>query len=376
MAILFGLILLTAAFTEQGDSKDINNKTIVTTLAVDKRDGEIWFYTEYPNIQQGQSSGSGGGGGGGAKKYSLVKSRGKTIVEVRSNLNRQLDKPLFLSAARTLILTEAFAKEHLMEYLYRLRADETYRKKVITLTTRDDLDAMYKAINDQDQSLGFTAENTVTTLEGLGSCFTRSTSRLLENLSDTYTGILIPCVGLEGQHIALTGYSVVNDDRVVGFIPIEACKGLNILKADMASTVYVIPYKGSQFTMDTTLMDRQVKAYYENGKPVFKFSLKFDASLEYGDKKTPYSFGDADKKELTAILKQLIEQDVKEAIYQAQRTFKTDYLQLDDAFRVAFPVVYDSMDWNVAFGEATIMAEAEVNMKSSSMVDYTVDVSR
>jgi Ger(x)C family germination protein len=377
LALLVGLVLLTTAFTEEGDSRDINDRLIATTIAVDKKDGELWLYVEFANIQQSQSSGGGGGGGGGGgSKYMLVKGHGRTLPEARLNLNRQLDKPVFLSSVRTLILTEDFAKEHLLEYLYRVRADQTYRKKVITMTTRDDLDAFYKALNDRDESLGYSSENAIQTLETLGDAFARTTSRLLENLSDTYTGILLPCVGLEGVETVLTGYSVVDDTKVVGFIPIEACKGVNILKTDMAKTFYVIPYKQGQFTVDTTLMDRQIKAYYEGGRPVFKVSLKFDATLEYGDRKTPYGFSDADNAAMTAILKGLLERDVKDAIFQAQSTFKTDYLQFDDAFRVAFPAVYDEVDWGVAFQQALIATEVEVNLKSTYMLDYAADVSR
>ena len=306
----------------------------------------------------------------------LVKGKGETLLEVRADLDRQLDKPLSLSEVRSLILTEDFAKEHLLEYLYRLRADESYRKKVIIVTTRDNLDALFKALNGQEESLGYSAENTLATLEGLGGVFTRSASRLLENLSGTYTGILIPCIGLQDQQTALTGYSVVHDDRVIGFIPIEACKGLNLLKTDSATNYYVIPYKQFQLSVEVVLTDREIKATYENGRPAFKISLKLDATLEYGDKKTPYNFTDTDNQAVTGILKQIIEQDVRDAVYQAQYTFKTDYLQLDDAFRVAYPEVYDSMDWNVSFGEATISAEAEVNLKPTIRVDYSVDVTR
>ena len=370
-ALAMGLILLMAATTEGGDSKDINNRLIATTIAVDKRDGQIWFYLEFANIQQGQSS-----GGGGAKKYILVKSKGETLPEVRADLDRQLDRPLFLSEVRTLILTEDFAKDHLVEYLYRLRADESYRKKVLIVTTRDNLDALFKSLNERDVSLGYSIENTLATLEGLGGIYTRTTSRLLENLSDTYTGILIPCIGMQDQQSAVTGYSVVHDDRVTGFIPIESCKGLNLLKTDKAINFYVIPYKQFQLTVEAVLTDRKVKATYENGKPAFKFSLKFDATLEYGDKKIPYKITDADSQAVSGILKQIIEQDVRDAIYQAQYTFKTDYLQLDDAFRVAYPEVYDSMDWNVSFGEASIAAEVEVNLKPTYLVDYSVDVNR
>ncbi len=124
--LVVAFILLTTAFTEAGDSRDINDKLIVTNIAVDKKDGEIWFYLEFANIQQGQSS---GGGGGSGQQYSTVKGRGKTLTEARANLNRQLDKPIFLSTARTLLLTEDFAREHLVEYLYRRSGERRTRKR-------------------------------------------------------------------------------------------------------------------------------------------------------------------------------------------------------------------------------------------------------
>ena len=369
-ALLVALVLLTAAFTAVGDSKDINNKLIVTTIAVDRRDGEIWIYAEFANIQAGQSS---TGGGGAAPKYFLVKGHGGTLPEARLNLERQLDMPLYISGARTLLITENFAREHLVEYLYRLRADENYRKKVITLITRDNLDELFKTPMEQNLSVGYSAENTVQTLESSGGGFSRTTSRLIENLTDSYTGILIPCIGLQEKEIALTGYSVVNNTKVIGFIPIEACKGLNILKTDKAKSFYVIPFNGVQYTVEADLTKRTTEAFYENGAPVFKISLSFDATLEYGDKKLPYSFGAADNEALTAMIKRMIDQDVRDAVYQAQSTYHTDYLQLDDAFRVAFPLVAESMNWNEAFARAAITPEVDVSLKSTYMMDYSVD---
>ncbi len=193
--------------------------------------------------------------------------------------------------------------------------------------------------------------------------------------SGTPTPHPLPCIGLEHEEVALTGYSVVHDTAVTGFIPIEACKGLNFLKTDNAKTLYVVPYKQYQFTVEVTLTEREVTAYCEDGRPVFRFSLKLDATLEYGDRKTPFGLTDADNEAMTALLKQMVERDVRDAIFQAQTTFKTDYLQLDDAFRVAFPVEYESMDWDEAFSPVgVIAAEAEVNLKHDYVVDYAVDV--
>ena len=225
----------------------------------------------------------------------------------------------------------------------------------------------------QNLSLGYSAENTVTTLESSGEGFSRTTSRLLENLTDSYTGILIPCVGLQDREVALKGYSVVNDTKVIGFIPIEDCKGLNILKADGADSFYSLPFDGVQYTVEAVLTKRTTRASYENGAPAFKISLSFDASLEYGDKKLPYGLSGADSAAMTGMLERMIDQDVRDAIYQAQTTFRTDYLQLDDAFRVAYPVIAESVDWNEAFARAAITPEVKVNLKTAYMMDYSVD---
>ena len=136
------LLALTPLLSGCMDALDINKKFIVTTVAVDKKDGEIWLYAEIANIQAGQSGSSGGSSGGG-QKYILIKGHGKTIFESRLNLDRQLDQPIYLGGVRTLIMTKNYAAEDMVEYLYRLRADETYRKRVITVTIAGDLDELF-----------------------------------------------------------------------------------------------------------------------------------------------------------------------------------------------------------------------------------------
>lgn len=120
------IILLAVFLTGCGDSVDINEKLIVTTIAFDVKDGEIWYYLEIANIESGKSKEAGESAG---KKYIVMKSHGKTLTEARDNLDTELDKPLYLSGVRALVFTESFAREYLVEYLYRFRADETNRKK-------------------------------------------------------------------------------------------------------------------------------------------------------------------------------------------------------------------------------------------------------
>lgn len=373
---LFGALTLVIAIVLaiKGDSRDINDKLIATTIGIDKKDGEVWIHIEYANIQGGTSGGEGSSGA--EQKYIHLKGHGKTFFQARSNLDGQLDLPIYLGGARTLLITEDFAKEDLLEYLYRVRSDENYRKKVITVTTKTDLDELFKKINDQNLSVGYCIEHTIESLESTGECFSRTTSRLLENLSSSYSGVLIPCFDLLDKEVALVGYSVVNGEKVTDFIPIEESKGLNMLKVDNARSHYIIPYKQNQLTIETTLKKRKQKAEYQDGNISFKVSLAYGATVEYGDMKTPYALTEADEQALTDELKKLIEQDVTIAVMEAQNKYKTDYIQFDDAFRVAYPVEFEKMNWGEEFVKAPVAFDIKVELDMRHIIDYTARESR
>lgn len=359
--------LLAVIVTGCVDAVEINKKLIVTTIAVDKKDGEIWLYFEIANIQAsegGQSTGRSG------SKYIVIKAHGKTLSEAQDNLDKELHRPVFLSGVRTLLLTENFAKEDIVEYIYRLRADENYRKKVITTTTRDDLDELFAQVHEQNESVGFMIEHTIITLDESGQSFKRSTSRLLENLSARYTGILIPCIGMKHKAVALVGYSVVNDTKVIGFIPAEDSKGLNILKTEKAKSSFVVPYKEFQFTIETILQKRRVEASYMDGNIQFKVMLAFEAKLLYGDKKTPYNLVKEDMEKMSEAVKDMIKNEVLHAVAQAQQEFQTDYLQMDDAFRIKYPVLFENLDWQTEFQKANISVDVKLNLRETYMMDY------
>lgn len=361
------MLILPACGCTALDSKDINKKSILTAVAVDKKGDEFYFYVEIANIEAGTNSESKGGTG---KKYTLVIGHGKTIPEARENLDRQIDKQIYLSAVRVLVLTENFAKDNLVEYLYRLRADELYRKKTFTVITREDPEVLFKTCNDRDLSVGFYTEDLLKTLEENGESFTRTTTRLLENLSNHYTGILLPCIGLQEQNISLVGYSVVNGSTIVGFIPAQTSKGMIFIKADKPQFNYVMPYKNNQFTIQVKLKKRKVKPTYKNDEIHFEMSFEFDATLMYGDKRTPYHFTETDQANVTRSLEEMLKTELTEAVLLAQDYYKSDYLQFDDEFRIKYPSQFDKMDWQTEFEKATFSIDVKVVLSNTWMMDY------
>ena len=353
------------------DSKDINEKDIITAIAFDVKDGEIIIYVELADI----SKTNGSQGGGSNVKYVLVKAHGKTLAETRANLDEKLDKPLYLSGIRTLIFTERFANEYLVEYLYRFRADEQYRKKIDAVITMDDPETMFTTIQEQEDRVGFAVEGLIESLDASGQTFSRTAMRLIENASGNYTGQLMHCIGLKGNKIALTGYSVIDHNKITGFIPVEESKGVIFLKADKPKLTYTVPYNNTIFTIEVELKKRKVIPSYKDGQISFDITCDFDAKLLYGDQKTPYNFEDTATKEVTEILKDRLLKELKDAIERALFEYKCDYLQFDDEFRIRYPAEFENIDWQSEFPKSTVTINVNVDLSTTYMMDYgAVDV--
>jgi hypothetical protein len=163
----------------------------------------------------------------------------------------------------------------------------------------------------------------------------------------------------------------VNNAIVIGFIPSAQTAGLNNLKTNKAKHNYIIPFNEVNYTAETTLTKRKMKPYYENGEIRFVITLNFKAEILYGDKKTPYGLTDANIEEMQALLTEMVKKDADEAIEQAQKEYQTDYLQLDDAFRIKYPALFDEMDWQEEFLKSDITSEIKVNLETAAMMDYS-----
>jgi hypothetical protein len=232
---------------------------------------------------------------------------------------------------------------------------------------------MFQRLNKRNISVGYSIENTVTSLEQQGEAFSRTTSRLLENINSLYSGVLIPCIGMRDKETVLAGYSVVNGDRVAGYIPIKDCNGLNILKADKARTFFDVLYQNKLFAVQTLLQSRSMTPYYQNGEISFLFKLKFKATVEYGDNRTPYHLNRDALKEMENTLRQIILEEMIGTLNQAQNVYKTDYLQMDDAFRIKYPAVFDRLDWQTAFLSAKVYWDIKADLSVTPSLNYESD---
>jgi Ger(x)C family germination protein len=364
------VVLLAVFLAGCWDSVDINERLIATTSAFDLVDGEIWFQLEFVNIKPGKAMEAVGEAM--PNKYIIYRGHGKTLTEARDAINLQMDEPPYLSGVVVILFTEDFADEHLVEYLLRFRADETYRKKVYSAIIKEKPEELYDSVHKKNISLGLQVERILDTLSDTDKSFhSRITMRLLENICSRYAGILLPCIGIKHGEIALAGYSAIDKTGVIGFIPAEESRAIVFLKADKARYEIVVPYNGINFTAEVKLAKRKIAAYYENGKAGFDVKTHFKARLLYGDKITPYNLNEDDVRKISETLAEILKKEMSEAISRAQTEFECDYFQFDDEFRIKYPAEFEKMDWKKEFTGASVNVDAKVDMLAYCNIDYT-----
>lgn len=371
--LIFILILSSLITSGCWGFEDMNQKSILTSLILDKKDGQIIGYSEYVSADTSSSgNGNGDGGGGSSSQFYLLKAKGNTIAEARAASDLKLEKELYISAARALIFTEAFAKDYLVEYLNRARAYEVYRKKIITVITKDDPQKLFEAANKNGGSLGFKIDDLTDNLKNSGRLFIKPTGYLLENISSKYTGTLIPAIGITEGEVGIVGYFPVKDSTIGEMIPMDKARGITLLKAKKPKLTYTVPYEDIIYYIDVTLSQKKITPIYQNGKITCNVECKCKGVLMYADKKIPYGFTNTLNSKLSEKLREMIKYDIESAYWQAKNICKCDFLNCYDVFRVHYPQEIEKMDWAKEFPTTKHNIIINLMLEEDPMLDYSV----
>ncbi len=359
------LVFILVSVTGCWDTININDTNIITTILVDREDDQIVLYMEIANTDSSGKSSEDGG-----EKFVVVKAGGENIVEARANLDRRFDQPIYLGAARVLILTRNLTDFDIVDYFNRFRAEVKQRKKILTVTTDDKPEDIFKIGEASGESTGFYIEEMTKSLQDQGKIFLRPTGRYLENLSSNYSCFIIPSMSVDDNTIAHSGYSVVFGSRTIGNIPHEKSKGLHLLRVDNANLNYQIPFEDNYYTVRVQAKGRKVRPQYENDEVSFDVNLMFSIEVMYSNSRHPCSI-DAEK--LAGIrteIEKVIKNDIEGTIYDSQKVHRCDYLGMDDEFQGSFPTEYEKLDWDKIYSDIPINVSIHSEIHTGNLMDY------
>ncbi len=348
------------------DAVNVNNKSLITLVALDRKEEQLIFHIELPNLALGQSGGEGGGAGGGHEQFSVVQGKGDTLTEARLSLDYKMDKPLFLGTVRSLVLTEDLAKYGLEKYMYRMQSDPEHRKAVGIVTTSENLDEFFDVKPANNVSIGHSIDELISSLYKKGHKVKNTTSDVLEFLASDSCFVL-PDIGLMDGDIVCTGYTVIHRGKHNGFIPAEETKGLVWILADHPEWSYVVSMGDYEATVDVTLKKKTITPLYSKDNLTMDLDFEFESEIMYLS--DDIAVGRKQEDQIRQELQKLLLQDLHHAV-EKSLSLQCDYLGLKNIFRIHYPNEAKKLNWQKTYINSKIKISAKTSIEPGGMADF------
>lgn len=368
LVVLIVLISVTGCW----DAVDIDRRDICTAIFLDKQGEDYVLYAEIAQItSKAQNQQNGQGGGQQQQPGSVsVRASGKSITTARLNLDRELDKPLYLGAVQSLIITERMAEFGIEEYVMRLRQLIEYRKTLDVIVTPDEPEEFLGVTTENETSVGFAIEDTIENLRKEGVSYHMSLADMLQKHSSKNPCYLLNMMSGKTGQIFPIGSMVMDRGKKIGFIPNEESRGTVYFakKNKKIKFEYEVDIDGTKVTVEAALKGRSIKPRYKGDKAAFTVSDKFDVRIQYPADNitiTPEIM-----QRIGAEMKGLLTKEIEGTIEKSQKEFKCDYLSFSEDFRIAYPDIYNQKNWEELFENAEFDINVTVNMLESIDIDY------
>ncbi len=363
--MMLALVLMSGCW----DARDIEDLDICTAVVVDWQDDKYAFYVEVVDIATNKKSDEGSGQG---LKTTVVMGEGESFAEARHDLDRTLNKPVYLGAVQSLIMTESLVDKGLEEYMYRVREIGEYRKTMDMIVTPDNPADFLSVQPENSPTIGFAIEDTLGNLLEQGVTLHMSLADVLQKLSAHNKGYLLTTLGLRRGQISLLGYTIFNGGHRVGYVSYEDARGIVFVilggEKRKPKFLYVANVGQDAYTLETSLKSNAIKARWDGSRASFTIDMDFEAKLMYQSFASPVT-SEVEKQIKTGLSDQLMG-DVTQAI-QTSVGLKCDYLYFSEPFRIAYPSVYDQVDWDSTFTNADFTVNINVALKEHEAYDYS-----
>lgn len=341
---------------------EIENRDILTSMFVSKQEDRIMIGGGIANVRNFSSNME--------EPVSLIFAEGSSLNEARVRLMESADHKLFYGAARALVFENNYAENGISEFLFHFKNDSRSRLGIDMFTTSTDPREIvrYKAVNDF--SGGFAAESIAKTLIKDGYMPRCSVSDALEALTEQKVGFILPNIEIQDEIMRITGYSIFDGDKKVGFIPTGEEAAVNYLLSDTARYSYYTEAEGSTFLCHVTMTDKQIDVEKSSdGQLKIGISLAFEGDID--ELSSVKAVGADMRKSLSQTLSQTILDEVYQTTERA-REMSCDFLGFYRTYQSKYRYDFDQEDWKSMIHQADITADVTVDIKSSGMIhsDY------
>lgn len=344
---------------DSGEIEQLNNLSLVI---VDYKEEAYSFYVEVANVLGGSSAETG------KEAYSILIATDESLIGTRDELNRRSDNPIYLGASRAVIFSQNMAENGIEEYVNRIRGEENYRKSVLLLTTSTDPLEFIKDKPENASSVGDSVDNTLEGMVDIGQTITMTVGDVLQILELEDVGFLLPKMDIETNEKTMSGYSVFKEAKCIGVIPAKKRKGVVYLLGKKPQFYYEIYDNQNHYIINVVLKKKSIKPTLNKDQVTFDIDMTFECQIQYMGKMIPIS--KEQQKQLSQKLTDMVEEDIKTAIKESQRTYRSDYLEFYKYFRVHYLSEFKQLDWETTYAQANIKIKVNADLEESPAFEF------
>lgn len=267
------ILLITITLTGCAGYKELNNLSIVTAVAFDKKEDNYELSFLIANSPKAQTSSKEG-----EAKTTVYSSEGKTIAEAAKKIEQIVPKELYLGHINVVIISEDIAKEGFLKIADWLIRNPQTRKKFYLLEAKDvSAKNILKIVSPLES---FPSQSIATLIESNSESKAVATSVTYSNFISQILeeGIepVLPSITIKGSvkkgsneknlettepdtFLALGPLAIFKNDKLKGFTKEEESWAINIIKNEAKETNTNVKYKNEDISIEASNLKSKIK---------------------------------------------------------------------------------------------------------------------
>lgn len=246
--------------------KELNNLSIVTAVAFDKKDDEYELSFLIANSPKPQTSNKEG-----EAKTTVYSSKGKTIAEAAKEIEQIVPKQIYLGHINVVIISEDIGKDGFLKISDWLLRNPQTRKKFYLLQAKDVSAKSIIKITSPLES--FPSQNIATLIETNAESKSIATSitysNFIEQILEKGYDPILPSITIKGDikdgsneknlettepetYLILGPLAIYKNDKLKGFATEKESLGINILKNEAKEINYNVKYQNEDISIEAS----------------------------------------------------------------------------------------------------------------------------
>jgi spore germination protein KC len=278
-----------------------------------------------------------------------------TMARGIDNFRKRSWRPISLAQLKVVVVGEAAARDGLDDLLdYLERNPEVQRRVKLAVAPGEALKVLQVSVPVEKlvafalpQFIVEAHESSRTSEASIGEAMTWRMSA---------PGYLLPRVRPSGQELVVAGAGAFRDNRLVGWVNEEECRGLAWIRGDLTNGVIEFPCvlnPRQKHAVKAAGVRRRLRVKVERGRPVFELSV--GTRVDLFESIHPFeSAGLAQREQGSAAA--VVRDEIQDAL-DAGRRLRVDFFGFGEALHGARPDLWDRLQrhWNDYFAREAVV---------------------